>query len=75
MFHQLIAADSGTACIACGAYWRTEPAHSQCHGAPGLVHGYDTSSHSLDQCRAYDTSGECEHLAILTGCDCDHCTG
>ncbi|MBB3040110.1 hypothetical protein [Hoyosella altamirensis] len=75
MFHQLISADLGTTCVVCGAYWRTDPEHSHCPGSTELVHGYDTSSHSLDQCSTYDTNGDCEHLAIHTGCDCDHCNG
>lgn len=78
MTHHFITVESGpveVACIVCGAHYLDGGnGASRCSGRTDLIHGYDTSAHSLDGCQQYDDTGDCDHLAIGTGCDCLHCS-
>lgn len=72
--HSLISEDQLVMCLVCGAGYEIESYHpATCSGRTDLVHGYDCSSHSLDNCDAFDADGACEHLAINQGCDCAVC--
>lgn len=78
MIHHMISSDETVSCIVCGATYDTDrydngDADVRCSGRTDLVHGYDCSSHSLDNCHSFDFAGECHHLATLNGCDCDAC--
>lgn len=65
--------ESEVDCNVCGATYFDAETSWHCSGRTDLVHGYDTSAHSLDNCADYDETGECNHLAVSQGCDCDRC--
>ncbi|WNM74168.1 hypothetical protein SEA_NERGAL_77 [Mycobacterium Phage Nergal] len=74
MIHQFLSADENVSCLTCGAEYEGDGENAgHCSQRTDLVHGFDCSSHSLDDCAKFDQDGECEHLAILTGCDCLLC--
>lgn len=74
-YHRFLDFDNGMSCIVCGGFWNRDRENDiePCTGRTDLVHGYDTSSHSLDNCADYDENGTCSHLAIELGCDCSLC--
>ena len=73
MMHQFMSEDEGVSCLTCGSYYgearHDAGVYGSCSGRTDLVHGHDTSSHSLDNCAAYDAEGHCEHTDFE--CDCD----
>ncbi len=75
--HHFISKDEGLACLVCGAYYCDSQSNwpSLCSGRTDLIHpgNGDASSHSLDNCAAFDAAGDCSHLAYTVGCDCSLC--
>lgn len=73
--HRFISEDDCVNCLTCGAHFCDERIADFCIGRTDLVHpaNGDASSHSLDNCDAFDATGDCDHLATNHGCDCDRC--
>ncbi len=79
MNHHWMGEDEYVRCIRCGGLWTDARIEAMdvvnCTGRTDLTHPVsgDASSHALDNCKAFDDVGDCDHLATNHGCDCELC--